>query len=104
MDVQMPEMDGLTATRRVREEFPPERQPRIVAMTANAMQGDAELCLGAGMDAYLSKPVKMDEVKAVLDGYELAPNAAGFLVPGYWFVVLGSWLLGVRRWMLVADN
>ena len=75
MDVQMPEMDGLTATRRVREEFPPERQPRIVAMTANAMQGDAELCLGAGMDAYLSKPVKMDEVKAVLDGYELTPNA-----------------------------
>ena len=75
MDVQMPEMDGLTATRCVRDEFPTERQPKIVAMTANAMQGDAELCLDAGMDAYLSKPVKMEEVKAVLDGYELMPNA-----------------------------
>src|SRR5690606_31487793 len=72
MDVQMPEMDGLTATRRLREEFPPERQPRVVAMTANAMQGDRERCIEAGMDDYLAKPVKLDELKAVLDCYNPA--------------------------------
>ena len=66
MDVQMPEMDGLEATVCVRSEFPPSRQPYIIAMTANAMQRDSERCLQAGMNAYLSKPFKVDELVAAL--------------------------------------
>jgi PAS domain S-box-containing protein len=66
MDVQMPEMDGLEATRRIRAEFPPGSQPRIVAMTANAMRGDREACLAAGMDDYLSKPIRLVDLVAAL--------------------------------------
>jgi CheY-like chemotaxis protein len=62
MDVQMPEMDGLEATRQIRRQLPPERQPHIVAMTANALQGDREHYLAAGMDDYVSKPIKLAEV------------------------------------------
>ncbi len=60
MDVQMPELDGLAATRRIRERSGP--QPRIVALTANALPGDREACLTAGMDGYLTKPLKRDEL------------------------------------------
>jgi signal transduction histidine kinase/DNA-binding response OmpR family regulator len=67
MDVQMPEMDGLEATRRVRATFAPARQPRIVAMTANALQGDREECLAAGMDDYVSKPIQVKELVAALE-------------------------------------
>ena len=65
MDVQMPEMDGLEATRRIRQE--PLKQPVIVALTANAMQGDREECLQAGMDDYISKPVRLDELMRLLE-------------------------------------
>ncbi|MGA2118522.1 MAG: ATP-binding protein [Bryobacteraceae bacterium] len=66
MDVQMPEMDGLEATRRIRRECPPARQPRIVAMTAAAFPEDRNRCLDAGMDDYVSKPIDMEELIAAL--------------------------------------
>ena len=66
MDLQMPEMDGLEASRQIRLRFPPDRQPKIIALTANAMQGDRELCLQAGMDDYISKPVKLHEIEAAI--------------------------------------
>jgi CheY-like chemotaxis protein len=71
MDVQMPEMDGLEATRRLCAELPGPRgqgrsRPRIIAMTANAMQGDREMCLQAGMDDYISKPIRVDELVSAL--------------------------------------
>jgi GAF domain-containing protein/CheY-like chemotaxis protein len=60
MDVQMPEMDGLEASRRITAKWPVNERPRIVAMTANAMQGDREACLAAGMDDYVTKPIRVE--------------------------------------------
>lgn len=67
MDIQMPEMDGLEATRFIRTRLPSASQPRIIAMTAFTMKGDREQCLAAGMDDYIGKPVKMEELKRVLE-------------------------------------
>ena len=66
MDVQMPEMDGFAATREIRAKTPKERQPIIIALTANAMQGDRERCLEAGMDDYITKPVKIDDLELII--------------------------------------
>jgi CheY-like chemotaxis protein len=66
MDIEMPEMDGLEASRRIHAEWNAAERPRIVAMTANAMQGDREMCLEAGMDDYLSKPIRVDELVGAL--------------------------------------
>ena len=68
MDLQMPEMDGLEASREIRRRFSADRQPKIVALTANAMQGDRQRCLNAGMDDYISKPVKLHEIEASIRG------------------------------------
>ena len=66
MDLQMPTMDGLEATRELRRRLPSERQPCIIALTANAVQGDREECLAAGMNDYLTKPLKLDVLAAAI--------------------------------------
>ena len=70
MDVQMPVMDGLEATRMIRSKL--EVQPVIMAMTANVMQGDRDLCMQAGMDDYISKPIVLDELLSHLKKWSLA--------------------------------
>ena len=70
MDVQMPEMDGLEATALIRErEKTTGKHIPIIAMTANAMIGDKERCLAAGMDAYVSKPIQIRELLAVIETF-----------------------------------
>ena len=76
MDIQMPEMDGFDATSRIRElEKSGAPKTPIVAMTAHAMAGDRERCLAAGMDDYVSKPLKKEELLAVLARFHQAPRA-----------------------------
>ncbi|MDM0015590.1 ATP-binding protein [Variovorax sp. J22P168] len=74
MDVQMPEMDGLEASRTITARWPPHERPRIVAMTANAMQGDREECLAAGMDDYIAKPIRVDALVEVLASAKSRPG------------------------------
>jgi two-component system sensor histidine kinase/response regulator len=86
MDVQMPEMDGLQAVAaiRKREELGSKHQA-VIALTAHAMEGDQERCLAAGMDGYLSKPIRPQELDAILEGYVArrreTPNSKKTLVP-----------------------
>ena len=75
MDVQMPELDGLEATRRLRARWP-DRRIRVVGLTANAMAGDREACLAAGMDDYVSKPVRPETL-----GAAIAATPRGSVVP-----------------------
>jgi CheY-like chemotaxis protein len=74
MDVQMPKMDGVEATRLIRKQWPQERQPHIVALTANALQGDRERLLAAGMDDYLSKPI---QIKALIEALRYSQPRVG---------------------------
>jgi CheY-like chemotaxis protein len=81
MDVMMPEMSGLEATRVIRQrqkqksQFPNYKSSIIiVAMTANAMQGDREKCLGAGMDDYIAKPVRLEDVRAIVERWGAAAS------------------------------
>ncbi|NJN65694.1 MAG: response regulator [Chloroflexaceae bacterium] len=80
MDIQMPEMDGIEATRAIRARWDQSRQPRIVAMTAHAMEGMRESLIEAGMDDYVRKPIKLEELVAALKHVEpsllLAPSVA----------------------------
>ena len=85
MDVQMPEMDGLTATGRIREIFGDEWRPRIIAMTAGALQEDQERCRKAGMDDYVSKPIQVAELVAALERSHRLPDAEA--PSGVWAVV-----------------
>jgi PAS domain S-box-containing protein len=66
MDVQMPTMDGLEATRRIHQRWPEGQGPHVIAATANAMQEEREACLAAGMDDYLSKPIRLEELATAL--------------------------------------
>jgi CheY-like chemotaxis protein len=76
MDCQMPEMDGFTATREIRQrENANGMHTPIVALTANALEGDRERCLAAGMDDYLSKPLKLEALQETLERWITAPSA-----------------------------
>jgi CheY-like chemotaxis protein/HPt (histidine-containing phosphotransfer) domain-containing protein len=89
MDVQMPELDGLDATRRICEQWPEDTRPHIIAMTANALPEDREACFAAGMNDYVAKPIRAEELVAALKrarprgnangGLELDPAALGSL-------------------------
>jgi signal transduction histidine kinase/ActR/RegA family two-component response regulator len=74
MDVQMPDMDGFEATRRIRESLPPNRQPRIIALTASAFPEDRVRCLNSGMDGYVSKPINLDELAEALQRAQHLPS------------------------------
>ncbi len=66
MDMQMPVMDGLESSRQICQRWQPDRRPRLIALTANAMRGDRDACLEAGMDDYISKPIRLDELTEAL--------------------------------------
>jgi two-component system sensor histidine kinase/response regulator len=77
MDCHMPEMDGFEATRAIRRNEPDGRHTPVIAMTASALSGDRERCLAAGMDDYISKPIKLHVVAAMLERWVARPSTAG---------------------------
>src|SRR5436189_6405764 len=89
MDVQMPHLDGLDATRQICERWPEKSRPQIVAMTANALPEDREACFAAGMNDYVAKPIRPKELATALgrarplgDGTLRAEGAGADLDPG----------------------
>jgi CheY-like chemotaxis protein len=76
MDVQMPEMNGLDASRAICARWPASERPRIIAMTAEAMEGDREMCLAAGMDDYVVKPVSLEQLRRALGECRALPPRA----------------------------
>jgi signal transduction histidine kinase/HPt (histidine-containing phosphotransfer) domain-containing protein len=76
LDVQMPEMDGLETSTRIARRWPPEQRPRIIAMTGNALLGDREKCLAAGMDDYISKPIRITEMQAAIERWGPSRNGS----------------------------
>jgi len=76
MDVQMPVLDGLDATRRIRAELPPDRQPHIIALTASVLIEDRAACRAAGMDDYLTKPIRLHDLAAALHGHSAVAGSA----------------------------
>jgi CheY-like chemotaxis protein len=82
MDCQMPVMDGLAAARAIRAAEPPGAHVAIVALTGNAMPGDREACVAAGMDDYLAKPFSLSALKAMIDKWTDSGTMAGVLAAG----------------------
>jgi CheY-like chemotaxis protein len=74
MDCQMPRLDGYDATRAIRRQEAGGSRTPIIAMTASAMRGDRELCLDAGMDDYLAKPLRLDQLQRVLEEWVSVPE------------------------------
>ncbi len=70
MDIQMPEMDGLEATRTIRRWLPAEEQPRIIAVTAFALDFSREMCIDAGMDDFIAKPVNKEHLAEMLEKHK----------------------------------
>jgi CheY-like chemotaxis protein len=66
MDIQMPEMSGIEATMEIMDTYPPSKQPLIIALTANAMAGDREKCLEAGMVDYMAKPINVFQLQEMI--------------------------------------
>jgi CheY-like chemotaxis protein len=95
MDVQMPELDGLDATRQICERWPEETRPHIVAMTANALPEDREACFAAGMNDYVAKPIRAEELVAALKRAKPLANGDGGSAVG--FVSLDDEALGSLR-------
>jgi CheY-like chemotaxis protein/HPt (histidine-containing phosphotransfer) domain-containing protein len=108
LDVQMPEMDGLEAARRICQQWPEPRRPRIIAMTGNALLGDREKCLEAGMDDYISKPVRIGELQAALERWAgritKKPDTSFFTRQGITGTLLDQTLIAELRAMPPAGG
>lgn len=72
MDMQMPVMDGVEATKQIVDQHPPEKRPVIIALTANVMKEDIDACVDAGMNDYLAKPLEMDKMIRIIDKWAQA--------------------------------